>query len=162
MPTIVASPQFWPIGGVAPRDSIVAPPKVVFLYNGSASAWVVGDLLELDFAVTTWGLPAAAKQHAAAATGYEVGIAMEATPIGKIGPVQIGGDYGDFSAAGTAASGANCTASQGQLLVGSAATAGRLVVQSATYAATHRVVAIALEASASNRARVRLLNPMGL
>lgn len=155
--------QMWP--DVLPHDSIVAKPKIVYLYNGSAAAWVAGDVLDLDLAVTTWGISSAAKQHAAAASGLEVGIALEATAIGEKGPVQVAGDYGDFSADGTADDGANVLDATvaGALLTGSAATAGRLTTLPAAHAATTRVVAIALEdGNGNNKARIRLLNPMGL
>lgn len=150
--------RFGPGADVLPYDHELYRPVVAYMYNGSGATWVVGDFLDYDLSVTSKQLGRAAKQHPASASGLECGIALEAATDGTWGKVQIAGAYGRFDSSGTVADGANVATATtiGQLLVGSA-TVGRAAVQSGTYAATHRVIAIALENASSNKCRVLLL-----
>lgn len=163
----IAAPIFFR-PDVIPAEHYKFQPRWMWFWNGSGSTIGYGKAVDLDLSVTTHGLATAVKIHGAESDdrGKVLGLCMRETVTGAWCPVQYQGFFGDATAAASATNGADVDGAvvAGDLLYGDidAGTAGRLIPQSATYSAAHRVVAFAVEADTSNRARVILLNPLGL
>lgn len=154
-----------PEAGLQPSESWAAPPRISTFWNASGAAISAGDVVSLHLSVLTYGLGSAVRQKPAAATDNPliVGVCYEDSDDDTMCKVQIAGIFGDVSAVGAAASGVNVdgAVAANDVLIGDAATAGRLITIAA-FAVTNKPVAVALEADAANRARCLLLNPLGL
>lgn len=140
-------------------------PKYIELFNNDSAAWVPGSLYMIDFtagALTAYGNPGAAIIASADVAGQHkaLGIAVDPTTQGNRGRIQVFGKY----------VGANVLSSsgpaQGDLLIGSLATAGRLIKFDLALAAGSGNVALpiglCLTTPSANTADIFIFNKFGL
>lgn len=123
----------------------MGPIGYVMLYNGSGADIAAKQAVSIDETVTTYGIGNAIKLAATAEPGMICGGSMEVIPNGTVGRVQVSGVM----------TGMNATCNAKELLVGSGANAGRLVVQPGAHSAGELVVARALTTHAANLATVQ-------
>lgn len=132
-------------------------PKYIELYNNDAAAWVPGSWYMVDFtagALTAYGNPGAAiiaTQHGVLC----LGVAVDPTPQGQRGRIQVYGKYSGANVATSVAAGAPLSISS---------TAGRAEAQgNVTAAAAYREsLGICLTLAASNAADVFIFNRFGI
>lgn len=117
---------------VPSTDQLVPNDEIVVYNNGTAL--VAGDVVRHDPSFTSpQGIGVIQHTAAAASAAWVIGAAVEPIAAGAWGRVRVKGIQAGVKLAGSTAAGA--------ILVGSAAAAGTLATQSATYAATHHPVA---------------------
>lgn len=144
-----AATQYFDIPGKGSSNPI----KTITLHNNSGATILAGDAVALDETQSTVDLGAGIKTAAIADPQMVIGGAIRDIPTGTFGEVQVYGVQENVNVLTAVAA--------KTVLVGSTATAGRLMAQAGAHAATERPVALCLTLAAANKATVFWTNPLG-
>ena len=136
-----------------PESADLVPTRDVMMYN-NGTAVTAGEAVRLDPAYTSpLGVGFIEHTAAAASAAWVIGAAVDDIGAGEWGLVRVQGIQAGVKLASSTAAGA--------ILVGSAAAAGTLATQSATYAATHHPVARCVVAESGGTGTVQWFGNSG-